>query len=78
MSNDHRDSPSSNNRRRLMQGMAALPLASLPMWAQAQASQFPTAKIIPYTELAPGTSDEKIAEVVKAKGCQGVIVGNAG
>ena len=45
MSNDYRNTPISNNRRRLMQGMAALPLASLPLWAQAQASQFPTAKI---------------------------------
>ena len=44
MSNDHRDTPSLINRRRLVQGMAAaLPLAGLPTWAQAQ--QFPTAKV---------------------------------
>ena len=44
MSNDHSNIPSPN-RRRLMQGLAAMPLASLPMWSQAQASKFPTATI---------------------------------
>ncbi|MDW5442760.1 urea ABC transporter substrate-binding protein [Polaromonas sp. SM01] len=44
MPNDDRDTPSFINRRRLVQGMAAaLPLAGLPLWAQAQ--PFPTAKV---------------------------------
>jgi hypothetical protein len=43
--------------------------------------QFPTTKIIPYTEFPKGTAaidNDKIGDMVKAKGCQGVIVGNAG
>lgn len=44
MSNDHSNIPSPS-RRRLMQGLAAMPLASLPMWSSAQASKFPTATI---------------------------------
>jgi hypothetical protein len=39
--------------------------------------QFPTAKIVPFSDL-PGTGDEKVGEAAKAKGCQAVIVGNAG
>ena len=46
--------------------------------------QFPTARIIPYTEfpvglaVATGIDNDKIGDVVKAKGCQAVIIGNAG
>ena len=43
--------------------------------------QFPTAKIVPYTEFPMGTTNidsDKIGGTVKAKGCQAVIVGNAG
>jgi hypothetical protein len=43
--------------------------------------QFPTAKIIPYTEFPEGTAKidvPNIGNVVKQKGCQAVIVGNAG
>ena len=45
MSVDDRQGPPSQHRRRLIQGLAALPLASLPLWARAQAAQFPTAKV---------------------------------
>ena len=50
--------------------------------------QFPTAKFIPYTEFpyGPGSAgggsyamdDDKIVKLVKEKGCQAVITGNAG
>ena len=43
--------------------------------------QFPTAKIIPYTEFPEGTAKidvPNIGNVVKQKGCNAVIVGNAG
>ena len=45
MSNDRDDStsPQSNQRRRLIQGIASLPMAGIPAWALAQ--QFPTAKV---------------------------------
>ena len=42
--------------------------------------QFPTMKIIPFSEL-PKEKDEIVVEdigkILKSKGCQGVIVGNA-
>jgi hypothetical protein len=44
-------------------------------------NQYPTAKIIPYTEFPQGTSaiDVKdIANMVKERGCDAVILGNAG
>jgi len=43
--------------------------------------QFPTAKIVPYTEFPVGTNEiqaKGIDQKVKAKGCQAAIVGNAG
>ena len=46
--------------------------------------RFPTSTIIPYTEFPTGTSGasaidgDKVAGLLKEKGCQGVIVGNAG
>ena len=44
--------------------------------------QFPTAKIIPYTEFVKGNreleSARDIGDVVVKRGCQAVIVGNAG
>ncbi len=42
--------------------------------------RFPDIKIIPYTEFPIGMAEidtEGIAEIVKAKGCDGVILGNA-
>ena len=44
--------------------------------------QFPTAKIVPYDQFPIQTGADitvaNIGDLVKAKGCQGVIVGNAG
>ncbi len=43
--------------------------------------QYPTAKIIPYTEFPQGTEKidvDKIGDLAKQKGCQAAIVGNAG
>jgi hypothetical protein len=44
--------------------------------------QFPTVKIIPYTDLprasSSGDLDPTMIAALKAKGCQAVIVGNAG
>jgi hypothetical protein len=50
--------------------------------------QFPTAKIVPYTEFPYGAGsagggsyamdDDRIVDMVKTKGCQAVITGNAG
>jgi len=44
-------------------------------------SQFPTVKIVPYTEFPVGSTQIDIAqigEMVEAKGCQAAILGNAG
>ncbi len=44
--------------------------------------QFPTAKIIPYTDFVKGNRElegaKDIGDVVVKKGCQAVVVGNAG
>ena len=43
--------------------------------------RFPDTKIIPYTEFPVGSfriDVENIAEIMKAKGCQAAIIGNAG
>lgn len=43
--------------------------------------QFPTAKFIAYTEFPTGSDgidNDKTAQITKDKGCQAVIVGNAG
>ena len=54
---------------------------TLPAVGELLKRQFPTAKIIPYTEL-PHSNDaidnDKTINAVKQKGCQAVIVGNAG
>jgi hypothetical protein len=45
--------------------------------------RYPTARILPFTEfpqgdMVGGIDDDKTAEVVARKGCQAVILGNAG
>ncbi len=45
--------------------------------------RFPTARILPFTEfpqgdMVGGIDDDKTAEIVAKKGCQAVILGNAG
>jgi len=42
--------------------------------------RFPTANIIPHTEFPQGgdrLDSEEMVEIVKSKGCQAIIVGNA-
>ncbi len=54
---------------------------TFPLIAQLLQRQFPTIKIVPNTEFASGTDgidSDKTAQQVKDKGCQAVIVGNAG
>jgi hypothetical protein len=55
---------------------------TFPLIRELLQKQFPTAKIIPYTEVAWTRAQnedlEYIARMVKKKGCQAVIVGNAG
>ena len=44
-------------------------------------NQYPDARFIPYTEFPYGSvamDNDKIGDLVKKKGCQAVIVGNAG
>ena len=70
MSNDHHDTPFSNNRRRLMQGMAAaLPLAAFPMLARAQ--QFPTAKVNT-TKLAVTDTEVTVGQLHSATGTMAI------
>jgi hypothetical protein len=43
--------------------------------------KYPTAKIVPFTEFPQGNTgidDDKTADLLKQKGCQAAIVGNAG
>jgi hypothetical protein len=42
--------------------------------------QYPAAKVIPYTEFAIGVDmpDKKTLDLIKAKGCNAVIIGNSG
>ena len=52
-----------------------------PAIREALQSKYPTAKIIPFTEFPQGIKgidDEKTAQMVQDRGCQAVIVGNAG
>ena len=58
---------------------------TFPLIRELLQKQFPTAKFIPYTEFPHGSGstgylidDDKVAEMVKKKGCQAVITGNAG
>ncbi|MBW8722682.1 MAG: transporter substrate-binding protein, partial [Polaromonas sp.] len=70
MSNDDRDPSSFINRRRLMQGVAAaLPLAGLPGWAQAQ--QFPTAKVNT-TKLAVTDTEVTVGQLHSATGTMAI------
>ena len=73
MSNDDRDpssQPSLINRRRLVQGMAAaLPLAGLPGWAQAQV--FPTAKVNT-TKLAITDTEVTVGQLHSATGTMAI------
>jgi hypothetical protein len=52
-----------------------------PAVREALLERFPTAKIIPYTEVIDSRSDlenlEKVTRIVKEKDCQAVIVGMA-
>ncbi len=51
-----------------------------PEIRQLMRERFPTATIIPYSEFPTGLSaidNDEIAHLVKKKGCNGVIVGNA-
>lgn len=71
MSNDHFGNPSSNNRRRIMQGMAALPLASVPFVVQAQASKYPTAKVNT-TKLAVTDTEVTVGQLHSATGTMAI------
>jgi len=55
---------------------------TFPLIRQLLQKQFPTAKIIPYTEFPHGSGtiagDAEIGNKLKAAGCQAAIVGNAG
>jgi hypothetical protein len=54
---------------------------TLPALRELLKRQFPTAKVIPYTEFPHSqnlTDNDKTIKMFKDKGCQAVIVGNAG
>ncbi len=54
---------------------------TFPLVRELLQRQFPTAKFISYTEFPVGTSkidNDKVAALIKQKGCQAAIVGNAG
>lgn len=54
---------------------------TFPVIRELLQKKFPTVKIIPYTEFPSGQAKidvDGIGELVKTKGCQAVIVGNAG
>jgi hypothetical protein len=58
---------------------------TFPLIRELLQKQYPTAKFIPYTDFPHGSGpggylmdDDKVAEMVKKKGCQAVITGNAG
>jgi hypothetical protein len=53
----------------------------LPAIREQLKARFPNATFIPYTEFPqgnPGIDNEKTAALVAAKGCQAVIIGDAG
>ena len=53
---------------------------TFPLIRELLQKQFPTVKIIPYTEFPTGTSEidgDEVANLVKEKGGQAAIVGNA-
>ena len=52
----------------------------LPLIRKSLQKQFPTLKIIPYTEFPVGSDQidiDEIGNILKDKGCQAAIVGNA-
>jgi hypothetical protein len=54
---------------------------TFPLIRELLQNQFPTARFIPFTEFPLGSNkidNDKIGDIVKQKGCQAVIVGNAG
>ena len=54
---------------------------TFPLIRELLQKQFPTVKIIPYTEFPVGVDridTDEIGKIVKSKGCDAVIVGNAG
>ncbi len=56
-------------------------IRTFPLIRELLKKQFPTIKIIPYTEFPMGTTSmdvDNITNLIKAKGCQAVITGNAG
>lgn len=71
MSVDDRQGPPSLNRRRLMQGLAALPLASLPLWARAQAAKYPTSKVNT-TKLAVTDTEVTVGQLHSSTGTMAI------
>jgi urea transport system substrate-binding protein len=69
MSNDQNHDPKSLQRRRLLQGAAALPLAGVPAWALAQ--QFPTAKVNT-TKLAITDTEVTVGQLHSATGTMAI------
>lgn len=54
---------------------------TFPLIRELLQRQYPTVKIIPYTEFPngnPTVNADNLGALVKAKGCQAAIVGNAG
>ena len=53
---------------------------TFPVIRELLQERFPTANIIPYTEFPSGDAidTDSAANILAEKGCQGVIVGNAG
>ncbi len=53
---------------------------TFPLISSLLQKQFPTIKIVPDTKMPRWTAnpDQKFVDTVKAAGCQGVIIGNAG
>jgi urea transport system substrate-binding protein len=69
MSHDQNHVPKSLQRRRLLQGAAALPLAGVPAWALAQ--QFPTAKVNT-TKLAITDTEVTVGQLHSATGTMAI------
>ncbi|MBI2853360.1 MAG: hypothetical protein HYX87_00380 [Chloroflexi bacterium] len=53
---------------------------TFPLIRQLLQKRFPSAKFIPYTEFPSGQDidSDRTADILVEKGCQGVILGNAG
>ena len=57
--------------------------ADLPELRRLLQKRYPASRILPFTEfpqgdMVGGIDDDKTAEIVAKKGCQAVILGNAG